>query len=327
MPLIAQTEEAAELPPGVRIDVSAEPRTVTVGDHIRIDFDVTLPEGYEAEFPYPGDRAGDFAILEFLPGPAITDQATETVAGEPAEGASLHHFARITAALYRTGEFDFPPISLMLRTPGDEALTVFTPSISIMVESVLTAEKEELKDLKNQAEIEAPFNWLFWISLSGLIMVLAGIGWWLWRRKLRPAEAPAPLPQRDPLEAAEADLKGLLKRGHLESGRVKQFYVSLAEIVKRILGAGYDIQTIEKTTAEILEDLRGNAEEMPAQPEPEEVEGFLLSCDLVKFAKYLPSKFENDEAVQDAFKILEECRQLRSRQPDPVAAPVGGTGS
>jgi hypothetical protein len=202
---------------------------------------------------------------------------------------------------------------------------VSTPGVSIRVESVLTAEDEEIKDLKAQAEIEAPINWPLWLSLAALALAAAGLGWWLLRRRRRPDAAPAPMPQQDPLEAAEADLRELLRMGHLESGRVKQFYVSLSEIVKKILEAGYGIQTIEKTTAEILVDLTEKLQDLPARQQSEEIEKFLLSCDLVKFAKYLPSKFENDAAVQEAFTILEECRRVRSRPIEPVPAEVEGT--
>ena len=39
-------------------------------------------------------------------------------------------------------------------------------------------------------------------------------------------------------------------------GLVKPFYVALSDIVKRILESGYGIQTLEKTTGEVMDNLR-----------------------------------------------------------------------
>ena len=75
LPLLAaawgQTDSApSEIPPGVHIRIEAVPRIATVGDPIRLDFYIEMPAGYRAEIPAMGHQAGDFSILEFLPGPA-----------------------------------------------------------------------------------------------------------------------------------------------------------------------------------------------------------------------------------------------------------------
>ena len=110
------------------------------------------------------------------------------------------------------------------------------------------------------------------------------------------------MPVRDPFEKAESDLKNLVARNLPGRGQTKKFYVLLSEIVKRILEAAYGIQTAEQTTIEIMESL----DRQPGLPREnrEIVESFLLRCDIVKFAKYVPSEGENNAAVENAFHIL-----------------------
>jgi hypothetical protein len=118
----------------------------------------------------------------------------------------------------------------------------------------------------------------------------------------------------DPLDLAEADLRDLLGRGLLEKGLVKQFYVSLSDIIKKILEAGYSVQTYEKTTSEIMASLR-NGSRAAAASEIERIESLLINCDLVKFAKYIPPKAETETVLKSTMDLLESCRKLRESPP------------
>ena len=52
---------------------------------------------------------------------------------------------------------------------------------------------------------------------------------------------------------------------------------------------------------------------------PEAIQSLLLQCDMVKFAKYIPSNSENDHAAAAAFQILVQARKFAvgGLQPDP----------
>ena len=51
---------------------------------------------------------------------------------------------------------------------------------------------------------------------------------------------------------------------------------------------------------------------VPSGPEDlKHIELLLLSCDMVKFARYLPSRAENDEAVKGSLQVLLDCRSRR----------------
>jgi hypothetical protein len=327
-----QNEPPPRLPPGVEITIKAQPLKATIGDRIQIDLDFTLPQGYQLQFPSLPEQFGEFTILETLPGPILPLAPAGgklPAAPEPAAAqkpGTLHHQARIVAAAYRTGEFDFPAVPITLRDSEGRQIEVATPTVKIEIASVLDEKDLNLRDLKKQADIEEAIRWLLWITLGVLATALILLAWWWIRRRRRPVFLPSVLPDVDPLDLAEAELRELLRIDLLEKGIVKPFYVRLSEIMKKALEASYGIQTVEKTTSEIVAALANPTENGTSVPEPaslELVETLLLSCDMVKFARYVPSRAETDEAVQRAFQILLECR---ARRQPAVSAAAPGTG-
>jgi hypothetical protein len=289
------------LPPGAEIRIDAVPKNATVGDLIQIDLDLTLPSGYQARIPKPDIKTGDFSILDFLPGPQIP-KAAGLPQPEQRRGSPLqHHRARISLAVYKTGAFVFPSLPILLRTDKGIEIEVSSPPVNIEIQSVLTSSDRNLKDLKRQAEIGEPGRWFLWTALLAAVCIIAFIIWRIWRRN-RPRDSFSTSPERDPLEAAAEDLRGLLARGLPEQGREKGFYILLSAIIKRIIESGYRIHTAEQTTSEIMDSLRRNRK--AGSESLESIESFLLRCDMVKFAKYVPSKSEQEAACADALGIL-----------------------
>ena len=303
------------LPPGVDVRIDAQPRIATVGDPIRIELTVSLPQGFEARLPEPKGQMGDFSVLDSQPSPVTPlaapgrDKASKV---KNAEGGPGIRRALFVVALFRTGSFEFPSLPIVIRDPSGKEFSAASPSIKIEIRSVLTGKDEKLKDLKKQAEIEDPARWLYRLGIVLLLLILALVVWLLWRKRRKPVLRRTELPGLDPYALAEADLRDLIGRGLLERGFVKQFYVGLSEIVKRVLEAGYRISTSEKTTSEIMEGLSQISGAVPAGAEFARIESFLSGCDLVKFAKYLPSALENEVTIQAAFAILETCRKRGS---------------
>jgi hypothetical protein len=204
---------------------------------------------------------------------------------------------------------------------------VSSPPVKIRIESVLEHEEADLRDLKRQAEIEEPVSWLWWLALG--LPALALLLLLIRRRSKRHpelAQKPAARPEADALDVAESELKALIGRGLPEKGMAKEFYVQLSEIVKKALEGSYGTQTVEKTTTEIVDALAGASSTGRPYPDPENlerIETLLLSCDMVKFARYIPSQAENGTAVQLAFQVIADCRSRRQVSHSGVA-PVAG---
>lgn len=296
-------EEPQALPAGIEIKVEAEPRTAAVGDPIRIDLNITMPKGFRATVPSVGTAVGDFTILEFYSGPSYPGARQLPVTED-----QTRHQARLVVAVYKVGEFEFPPIRCTLRDPSGKEIAAAGSPVKIQIQSILTEKDTTPRDLKKQAELQEPIPWIFWLAL-GLAVIVAAflIRWWRLRQR-RPETAQPRQPELDPFALAEAELRGLLSLGLLEKGLTKQFYVALSEIIKKVLAAGYGVPTAEQTTGEIAEDLRKLQFEAKNL---HRIESFLANSDLVKFAKYHPSKLESDTTVTEAFQILEASRNFK----------------
>lgn len=328
-----QATASPQLPPGVEVKIQAQPLEATVGDPIQFDLDFTLPQGSRLLFPQLPAQLGEFTVLQIYPGPEVPTPQTKAkpssapaAAKGPAGPRALHHHARIVAAVYETGEFDFPALAFALRDAGGKEVSVSTPPVHIRIKSVLAENDLALRDLKRQAEIPEPLRWLLWLVLGIVVLALALLAWWWVKRRRRPEAAPSVHPELDPLDLVEAELQALIGRGLREKGLIKQFYVDLSNIMKKALEASYGIKTIEKTTVEIIDTLGAPPETLVIGPEPaslERIETVLLSCDIVKFARYLPSLAEDEEVIKEASQILRDCR-MRQQPAATAAVPAAG---
>jgi hypothetical protein len=320
-------QPASPQPKGVEVRLQVNPEQATVGDPIRFDFDITVPPGDQVQFPQVSGQLGDFVILESYQGPSVPDPGASSgvshqapVSSQP--GQALHHRARIIAAVYKTGEYTFPPITWTLTEQSGGKASLSTPTRKVRIQSVLTGKEESLKDLKKQAEIPEPVRWLLWLGIALLLVILGIVSWWLWQRRRRPSMAFPSNPHLDPLQLAESELRDLLARGLLERGLVKQFYVIFSDTLKKMLQAGYGVQTYEKTTAEIISELQMDQQRRVQADEFRRVETLLTACDLVKFARSMPSKADNDTAIKSAFEVLAACRERGATRGSATPAQV-----
>jgi hypothetical protein len=153
-----------------------------------------------------------------------------------------------------------------------------------------------------------------------LVGVLAWLGWKLYRRLRRLADAvPPPLPA---WEEALGALDRLPWRDWLADGQYKRFYYALSEILKRYMERRFEFDAVEQTTTELLASMR--AHKLPMR---DEITRFFARCDLIKYAKTVPSS-------EEAERALEQLRDFVARTkpaPEPAVpvataqpAPAGG---
>ncbi len=302
-------QSRSALPPGLTIQIKASPQPATVGDAIPLEMDISMPSGYQAEKPVLGKQLGDFTILGFETEPSTQKQGTT--------GESAHYKARITAAAYRTGMLEFPSVQVQVRSPEGKFLTIDSTPVRITIRSVLSEKDRNLSELKKQAEMPEPVRWGLWIGIIVALGILSALIWVLWKRRRKKLPTIPTLPPKDILDIAESELRALMEEGRPTGARVKPYYVRLSNIAKTMLEAGYRIHASEQTTSEIMEVLNSLPESKAE--DLQKVETLLQHCDLVKFAKYVPTDQEHDTTINETQGILKLCRYLvAGRQVPPV---------
>ncbi|MFQ5700561.1 MAG: hypothetical protein ACE5HU_01815 [Acidobacteriota bacterium] len=284
----------------------------TVGDPVSLVLTVDHPPGVVFDTPdLSGLRAGEAG------GESFVVEEIEPIEHDPPRPAETSWRIRLRA--FAPGEIEIPAIALTYRPPGGgDVRTISTPPRSITIDSVLKKADETPADIRGPWRIP-PDVWRI-LLLVVLALAVLGVAVLLWRRYGRrrrgaPAgtEAGPATPVVIPYERAMRDLDRLLAMRLVEQGRIKEFHVRLAEIVKRFLGDEHGFDAMDRTTEEFLADLSrcGLGDGLR-----ERTGGFLLPCDLVKFAKHEPTREEIDATIQTARALIATGR----RAPEDAAA-------
>jgi len=140
--------------------------------------------------------------------------------------------------------------------------------------------------------------------LAGALAV-AAVTVVLWRRWARRLRAAAPVPQRPAHEIALQRLDELRRQGLHERAEWKPFYFAVTEIIREYLGARYGFDSLEMTTTELLAALQARGLGLADHGL---IETWCATCDLVKFAKYLPLPEQAQAALEGAYRIIDATR-------------------
>lgn len=329
-------------------EVVSEP--VEVGEVFEVEVAVTHPPGAEAA-PILDEALGAFRVLG-------ADRAPGADEGETASAPedSRSRFVVRLGAFVLPGDHEIPAIPVGIRTGEGELRQTGTPPTPLRVVSSLSAGAEDevaaaarpagvpaevptdiptdipadIHDLRGPFLHEVPPRWGvigLW-TLAALAVALAG--WWLWRRRRGAAEAPV-VPLAPPAAEAEAALAELARSGLLPAGEVVRFYERLAGIMKRYAGRRFGAAWVERTTGEILADLRarslGGAE--PALPL---LAGVLLEADLAKFSDRPFRPAAAEARFTEAGVFLDRTRpsvtpDSPEAEPDPTDAAEPSEGA
>lgn len=281
----------------ISISSSVDKATIYIGDLITYSVNITHDEDVEVILPSLGENLGGFEIRdyhEFDP---------------RKENDKIVHQVDYIISTFDVGDYEIPPISVGYKVPPDTVEKILkTESIKIVVESMKPSEDGDIKEIKPPWEIS--YNWkpVLVIGIIALFVILFVIALIYVVRKRKKGETIIPKklePPRPPHEIAYEELQRLKDSDFLETGKIKLFYSEISDIIRRYVEGRYQIIAMEMTTTEVLDQLRtteieGNHFELFVR--------FLESCDLVKFAKYIPGDNENEDIMKLAIQIVDETK-------------------
>ncbi len=287
---------APPIPPGPyewSVRAAADKSEIQVGEDLMVTVTVSHPPN--AEFFMPtGAELEPFELIERV---EETPSPIETV------------ITVKMGAYLLPAEIAVPSIKVEYRDDSEEMVSIQTEPIPIKVVSSLTPEITDINDIKGPIEdIPMPSRWsLLWWLLAALIAAI--IAYLLYKKfrkdKTSPAETAPAAPPVPPEIEAERALRKLADEQLLEQGRFMEFYTRLHEIMKRYAGRRYDVPYYERTTTEVLTDLKKSRLEYEMQ---ELLRGLLVFADLVKFARVEPLSEDSERMIPQSFRFLDETR-------------------
>lgn len=285
--------------PQITISSEVDKAQITIGDLIRYTVTVTHDEQIAVEMPGLGANLGGFDIRDY----EVEDPFTE----DKQEIARVHYII----STFFTGEFEIPPLTVTYFVENDStAKSLSTEPIKIIVESVKPSEEGDIRDIKPPVQLpQTLWDQYRWYFIGAGILFIAIIAFIVYKRK---KEGKSILPEkpetkRPPHEIALAALDALKSSGLLEAEEIKRFYIELSDIIRRYIEGRYFIIAIEMTTTEVLEGL---SEADIQENDYHLFQTFLDRCDLVKFAKVIPSDSDTQKTIQIAYDIVEHTRVI-----------------
>lgn len=192
----------------------------------------------------------------------------------------------------------------------DTTLNLTTDPIPVKVMYSRPDSTNQLRDIKPIMDVTiTDYTWYY---VAGGVLVLCIIAYFLWRYlKNRPQKTTLVFESKlSPYDEAMQELKKLDQFNLQDAIEIKAYHVRLSEIFKRYLGRKENKDLDNRTTSELLIQMKEN----DLSIEIISALATALRCsDAVKFAKYLPTMIES---VEGKDKIKEIINSIEHKTPN-----------
>lgn len=275
--------------------VELNPEEIVIGQHATLTIEIEAPaEG----------------IIVF---PAISDTITKNIEvvhfGLPdtiykGDGLiSLRQKHAVTS--WEKGFHPIPPLRFMHIDHPDTMLFETRPQL-LQVSGVEVDMEDLYKDIR--PIIGMPLTWREVVPWIIVVIIAAIIMFFLlkWLKQRKPKEAAPTIWEKPDVPAHIAAISSLetLRRKNLwQSGKVKQYYIELSDILRMYLHKRYKINAMEMTTGEVMTVLTAYMEKELLR---ERLENILKLADLVKFAKHRPEAEVHTRVMDGSISFVKE---------------------
>lgn len=273
------------------VEVSMNRNEILIGQQISYGLKVKLPgTGLKANFVIP-DSIPHFDIIR-----------KGEIVGVKGESA-LEQVVVFTS--FDSGQWYFPSFPVLI-TDGARKATLFSDSVLIKVGYAPADSSGQLRDIKTVMDVYIPDYTLYYILGAVLLALL--IAYLLYRYFKRRKNKPVPIFKSDVSAYNEAmqSLKSLEEGNLLHAHKEKEYHTQLADIFKRYLSRHTQKNLSNKTTGDILIELKQMNVEVGTVSEI--AEG-LRYTDAVKFAKFVPLHTESNQALALVRKGIESIEK------------------
>lgn len=283
---------SADEAPSIQAQVA--PTAAHLGDVITLTLRVTHPAKSTVDPPALQKDLGTFEVRSSTIGPSELKGSTQS-----------EQFL-IQLQNFTTGPQLLPGVQLVVRDEAGVAQTLKAPDMQVTIDEVPPGPNDK-GDIRGIIGVFGPAAWSPWWWILPVLLFVGACAWF-WTRRQRRILGPPPAPPVPADATAMKRLRDLQAGDWLLTGRLKEFYSGISDILRGYLENGFQTAALERTTGELMRDLHKkmlfNAEQQLNLRE------LLDECDLVKFAKFRPEAAEALKAHSVAVKFVEQTRAL-----------------
>ncbi|MCB1095870.1 MAG: DUF4381 family protein [Verrucomicrobiae bacterium] len=168
---------------------------------------------------------------------------------------------------------------------------------------------EDIREARGLIEIPTPPQWPWYTAAAAGALTMAGLVFWMWRRRSKDKTLNA-------YDIALAELEAA--RVLLRTETVERFSTVVSDTLRRYIASRFGITAPHKTTEEFLSAL-AEAKDSPLTTYRDPLQQFLSACDAAKFAKAMLTNDDMRLLITKAREFLDATRA--SGHPAMAAAP------
>ena len=282
----------------ITVESTVDKSTVNIGDRIYYTLQVKHSEDVKVTMPAFGINLGQFEIQDYKvnENQKIDDLIVESITYQ--------------ISIYEVGDFIIPPTSVKYTTSDSLEQAIQSDQIAIHVESVKPSEAEDIKDIKPPLTVPADYTFFIWLGIVSALFLMVILSIYIYLKKFKKREIPffAPPPPRPAHEIAYEALDKLAESEFLATGKIKEYYIIISEIIRVYLTMRYEIDVLEMTTSELIEALRRVYD--IDEKNIDLIHEFLGTCDMVKFAKFIPDSETHIVTMKEARQIIDKTKRI-----------------
>lgn len=268
--------------------------TILIGDQVELTLRATAPAGYQLVFPTLTDTLT--SSIEVLGTPRI-----DTL--QSAQGAQELLYSLMLTS-FDSGYHRVPPMPIII-TGAEGVDTARTVQLWLKVNTIPRDEAAEgIKDIKPPLSVPLTLGEIAkWLGLALLVAAIIALVviYIIKRRRNEPLFSP--LKPKVPAHIiALKELERIRAQKLWESDDPKLYYSLVTDTLRTYVEGRFNVPAMEQTSYEILWSLK-NGNHLDSKLHGE-LEGYLTTSDLVKFARFKPPIDEKKQFIDFSFTLV-----------------------
>ena len=296
----------------VTVKAKLDSASLVIGDQIHLRFQAQYdPQQYRVSFPQLPDT---FNHLE-----VVNRSKIDTSFGRNTNTYSQTY----TLTGFDSGVWKIPPFSFDVQSlKGANGETLFCDSFLVKVNSISVDTTQAFKPIFGIRGAKLPLKEILLYALGIVLILIALIMLIVYIRKRMKQKSP--LPEAIPIailphEKAMQALQQIESEQLWQHGLDKEYHTQVSDVIRLYLEEQFGIDCLEKTSNEILQQLRKHKILSPFRPA---LQSIFEIADMVKFAKSKPGADEHIQSMTLSVNfVVDSYARVKPIQTEATANP------